>query len=303
MSVYLRPSPLVNKSVSCWLNVIIQSLGSCPTFCHVIREGISDNIRNPVYMAFGDYILTNLRGYDTRESSTVILNALNKLTRETGRNAKLTQQQQCALEFLELIISSLKSVDAYRLFRSYYIRDTKCTICGHVSRARDAVSHVDIFKSSTVPNYHDGAAFKDQPKLLLDYLGHREILSAWECPECYEETHDVESVVRLIHPAKVIVFVFDKAMDNSAVILPESLAIRQQKRDDGDSQDIIKYIPVAVIQHYGTTDSGHYIANCLRRSPEGKMKWYRCNDDVIHEVACDPLAGANMFMAFYAIDE
>lgn len=290
----LHPSPLINRSVSCWLNVIIQSLGSCPSFCRIIKNDLANNLTNSLFVAFGDYVNANLQARDTSECSSVILNALNKLTRDTGRNSKLTQHQQCALEFYGLIISALHHPDIFRLFRSYYVREVKCTDCGHVAKSHDAVSHIDIYKSSKIPNYHGNTG---HPKILLDYLGHREILTSWECPECHCEKHDVESVYRLLKNAEIISFVFDKAADNSSVILPPSISLVAR----GQSEKVT-YSPVAVVSHYGTSISGHYIVDCKRMSPKGTLEWYRCNDDLIREVASNPLEGASIFMAFYTID-
>lgn len=290
----LHPSPLINRSVSCWLNAIIQSLGSCPAFCQIIKDDLSENLSNNLFVAFGDYVNANLYARDTSECSSVILNALNKLTRDTGRNSKLTQQQQCALEFYGLIISALHHQDIFRLFRSYYVREVTCKSCGKTAKSHDAVSHVDIYKSSKIPNYHGDTG---HPKILLDYLGYREVISSWECPACHVEEHDIESVYRLLKPADIITFVFDKAADNSSVILPPTIALSQR----GTSEKRV-YSPVAIISHYGTPISGHYIADCKRLSSKGTMEWYRCNDDLIREVAGNPLEGASIFMAFYVID-
>lgn len=251
-------------------------------------------------MAFSEYINDNLQCFDTRESSTAILNALNKIVRENSRNVKLTQNQQCALHFFEVIISSLNHVGLYGMFKTHYNRETVCPACGKCSEKGDITQYVNIFKSSQIPNYHNDKMYATQPKILLDYLGHREVISSWVCPDCSVESHDVTSVVKMIVPAKIIVFVFDKAMDNSSVILPPSMKIRGRIKGE---EFHLSYHPVSVIQHYGTTKSGHYIANCLRLSHSGDMKWYRCNDDLVHELADDPLSGANIFMAFYAMDE
>jgi ubiquitin C-terminal hydrolase len=290
----LHPSPLINRSVSCWLNVIIQSLGSCPEFCKIIKEDLSKNLSNNLFSAFGDYVNANINARDTSECSTVILNALNKLTRDTGRNSKLTQHQQCSLEFYGLIISALCHQGIFGLFRSYYIREVTCPSCHHVAKSHDAVSHIDICKNSQMPNYHPN---NGHPKLLLDYLGYREVISSWECPECHVETHDVESVYRLLKPARIITFVFDKAADNSSVVLPPSISFAQR-----GTTERLTYHPVAVVSHYGTSVSGHYIVDCKRLSPKGTMEWYRCNDDLIREVASNPLEGASIFMAFYVAE-
>lgn len=292
--MHLLPSSLVNKSVSCWLNAIIQAFGSCPSFCDALVNDLTENLENPLFEKFADYVITNHRGLDTSACSGRILDALNKLTRDSGRNSKLTQQQQCALEFYDLILSGLCHEGIFKMFRSYYVREVTCPSCSHVAQSKDAVQHVDIIKNSNIPTYHDTT----HPRLLRDYLGHRETLSAWECPSCHTEFHDIDMIYRLCHPAKIIVFMFNKVTDNSAVTLPPEMCIKARGGDDR-----LTYKPVAVINHYGTPESGHYITNCLRMSPRGALEWYRCNDDIVTSATSDPLSGSAIYMAFYALDE
>lgn len=295
---FLPPGPLANKSVSCWLTSLIQSMSSCPEFYKAIKKGIREHGDNDIYSGFYSFMTKCEEGYSTVECASEILSALNKLNRESMRNIKLNQKQQCALEFFENIIEVLQDKNIYDLFKTYFLRETKCKhpSCGHVERVKTMQLYVPIFKGSTEETFHDPKQFPKADKLVLDILGHIEKIDKYRCPKCQQESADVDSVYRLCTMPKIFVLQFDKAMNNTPVMLVDKFSLTER----GTGKNIWYHVN-ATVCHYGMATGGHYTANCVRKCPKTrKPKWFNCNDLFISELENAPLQSTDIYLAFYS---
>lgn len=292
---YLYPSPLVNKSVSCWLNSIIQSMCTSPDFCAIIKKNIKTNGMNDVYRGFYSFITKNELGYNTEECSNQILESLNKLNRDSMYSAKMIQNQQCALEFFENILEALRDPEIIQLFRCAYLRVTKCPSCLEEHKIVNAHRYVSMYKNSHIPNFHDSKKYPNTKKFVLDLIGTSEIIDCWKCPKCLVESKDVKSDYRIVLLPKIFVIQFDKLTDNSPINLEEKFSLKFR-----DSPELKTYKAIATINHYGTSVSGHYLANCIRRRPiDNELSWFCCNDQYIYELTEPPLSSTDIYMVFY----
>jgi len=295
---FLPPGPLANKSVSCWLTSLIQSMCSCPEFCRVIKKNIRKHCDNEIYSGFYSFISKCEDNYNTSECASEILSSLNRLNRESMRNIKLNQEQHCALEFFENIIEALHDPDIYDIFRMYFLRETHCPFesCGHIERTKNMHLYVPIFKSCADKTYHSSENWPLAKRLVLDILGHVEIIDRWRCPHCQHESKDVQSVYRLCTLPKVFVLQFDKATNNKPVYLADKFSMTQR----GSNIDKWYYVN-ATVCHYGITSGGHYTTNCIRECPKiHKPKWFNCNDLHITELDAAPLESTDIYLAFYS---
>jgi len=294
----LPPGPLANKSVSCWLTSLIQSMCSCPEFCKAIKRGIKAHGDNDVYSGFYSFISKCEDGYNTSECATDILSALNKINRDSMRNIKLNQKQQCALEFFENIIEVLHYPAIYDLFKTYFLRETTCKhpSCGHVECVKSMHMYVPIYKGSEEETFHDPKKYPNTNRLVLDILGHVEKIDRYRCPKCQQESIDTESVYRLCTLPKIFVLQFDKATNNTPVMLVDKFCLTE--RNSGKD---VWYHANATVCHYGITTGGHYTANCLRKCPKTRgPKWFNCNDLFISELTSVPLHSTDIYLAFYS---
>lgn len=295
---YLYPSPLINRSVSCWLNSIIQSLCTSPIFCSTIKKNVKKHAYNDVYRGFYSFIVKNEMGYNTEECSSNILEALNKLNRDSMYSVKIVYGQQCALEFFENVLEALKDPEIVALFRCAYLRETTCPHCHVQNKVINAHRYVPLFKNSRVPTLHDPVKYPFAKKFVLDLIGTSEILDCWKCPKCLAETKDIRSDYRIVLMPKIFVLQFDKAIDNGPVILVDKFVLNLR----GTNNQTV-YKALATINHYGTATSGHYLANCIRRVPgTDQISWYCCNDQSVQKLSYAPLESTDIYMAFYSCE-
>lgn len=296
--MYLYPSPLINRSVSCWLNSIIQSLCTSPLFCNIIKKNIKKHSMNDVYRGFYSFIVKNESGYNTEECSSTILESLNKLNRDSMYSVKIVYDQQCALEFFENVLEALKDPEIVALFRCAYIRETVCPSCSEQNKVINAHRYVPLFKNSKTPTFHDPQKYPFAKKFVLDLIGTSEKLDCWKCPKCLAENKGVQSDYRIVLMPKIFVIQFDKIIDNGPVMLVDKFVLNTR----GTTKQNV-YRAIATINHYGTASSGHYLANCLRTKIADKsVAWFCCNDQSVQELKEAPLESTDIYMAFYSCE-
>lgn len=298
--ILLYPSPLVNRSVACWLNSFIQAICSLPQFCAAIKQGIKAGQfgeNNKLYNAVHGFIIRSANGFDTSNCTDEILVSLKKLNRNSMFAAKIDQHQQCVCEFFTNLLEALSDENINKLFTHEYIYQRACGACGECSYSKDICIYSTIIKNDprkvSLTNYPPGIN-----DILLKILGMKCTLSC-TCSKCGETRHDTVETQKMVELPTCFVLTFNKAVDNTPVVLEEYMSFRKKS-----STKDTRYKLMATICHFGIPESGHYIANCLRLSSDDKnncLKWYSINDQQIRPLESAPTMSADIFMAFYSM--
>lgn len=289
--IVLYPSPLINKSVCCWLNSVIQAICSNPEFNKMILSDVGNNLTNTLFRLMYSFINMNIHGLDTINCSVEILEAVNKINRESMSNIKMNQKQQCALEFFENLLELMKNDKIINLFKMIYLRQTTCPKCNKTSTNQEEMVYRNIYKTHNVAHFNENSRAS---KNLLDLLGHKENISMWKCPSCMTDSPNVTSIYRICRLPEIIVLSFNKTIDNSNVYLDRNMTIRSKT-----SGNETKYTLKSTIHHYGTSESGHYICNGLRKSGQSES-WYVFDDQKFSEIQDVTLESGDIYLAFYS---
>lgn len=294
METILYPSPLVNKSVACWLNSFIQAICSLPQFCKAIRQGIKKTPENNLYNSIHGFIIRSINGYDTTGCTEEILTSLKKTNRNSMFSVKIDQNQQCVAEFFTNLLETLKDPNVNELFSYEYAYQRTCPECNFKTYTKDTCIYSTVIKNenrelSCNKTSHD---VSDTTKKIL---GTKEHITC-TCSNCGKTSDDFIEIQKMITAPKCLVMIFNKAVDNSPVILDEY--IKFKKKTD---TNVTCYKLMATICHFGIPESGHYIVNCLRRSSHDQTKWFTINDQIIRQLDSIPLKSADIFMAFYSM--
>lgn len=292
----LHPSILMNKSVCCWLNSLLQAFGSLPEFNELIIKNVRKNSANQVYLKLYEFIMFNLSGKNTVNCSNELLECMNKTNRESNNTIKLNQKQNCALEFFENILEIIGDPEITSLFGMVYYRKTTCPSCLKDSIKVDKGIYKMIYKGHEEMTSLDPRDFPGASENLLDVIGNVCTVPKWQCQGCGTISADVKSKYLLGQLSRAIVLVFNKYEHNGAVTLDETMLIKNKKTGQTN-----KFRLRATIVHYGSPKSGHYICNAIRKIGNDE-KWFKFNDQVFSELEEAPLASSDIYMAFYSLE-
>jgi len=242
----LFPFGFNNIGSNCWLNTMLQALMSCTGFNKYMEENVDSFVLNPVGQAYLEILNEN-----EPDSSIKFLSSLIKTMKKP--NSLRLSGQQCTHEGLTKFIECLSQVRIDRMFEWIYRAEIECPSCGEKSITRDinnSVQHVVTY---------------DMPvDKFVSSLRNREVVATgYTCEKCKVKS-DTTRKENLVRAGEIICVTMEKA----SIIrqFPEKFEITSSKGN-------LKYMLVAIVDHYGSYGGGHYMARVLRQG-----KWFLCND-------------------------
>lgn len=264
------PAGFRNTGAICWLNSLMQSLLSCPSFTRAVLRADQELGRTKLGSIL--YALTR----DSLNNSAT--------THYTGQlRAAIVEQkhfgygQECAAEGLTLMMDAIKSPTVTDVLTYRYRVGRVCFPCKAVvdDSSKESPGHaIRMF-------HYDGTSdFMDSLKLQVDELDH----SAFQC-DCGKMQ---SRVYRLTMLPEVVVVQFNKFYGKKLLPFPEQFTV------DGTSGKKMIFRQTAQIEHSGSMSGGHYWALCRRADGV-----YCLNDQ-----SCTRVPGfaptANTHMVFYS---
>ena len=83
------------------------------------------------------------------------------------------------------------------------------------------------------------------------------------------------------------------------VVFPlKDLDVSEFVHEDAKNGEQFRYDLVAVCNHFGTADYGHYVAFC-KDNNDGEDKWYRYDDELVTRMSEDEVVTADAYMLIY----
>ena len=83
------------------------------------------------------------------------------------------------------------------------------------------------------------------------------------------------------------------------VVFPlKDLDVSEFVHEDAKNGEQFRYDLVAVCNHFGTADYGHYAAFC-KDNNDGEDKWYRYDDELVTRMSEDEVVTADAYMLIY----
>lgn len=283
---------LQNNSVLCYLNSLIQSLLSCPSFTEYLISNRDvyiekKNEQGQIIQSFNKIVDEYLKLYEKHlfknsgskfqhpktDNAFPILRELNNLRRVSGSKYHLSlNRQEDIHEGLTLILDSIGG-DVENLFHCRYRCELKCRACGKRSFPGNDPNHIEppeifIDLSEENPHIQDNLNTKEQ---IENYIKRNiQIPEDYKCENCGAvnttdpKTGEVEEniiqIYSLARLSEIIVLLFKKYKKKRTIYFPPILEFKAMTGN-------LKYRIVSQVEHSGSMSGGHYIAKCLRLKP------------------------------------
>ncbi|RFU32698.1 hypothetical protein B7463_g3648, partial [Scytalidium lignicola] len=161
----------------------------------------------------------------------------------------------------------------------------KCNRCGKESKTE---AHTEGGLSVPIQ-----PAIRPKPGSLTAYLQRYmdEIVEDYRCEGCQDKGKKFRTQ-NIQHAPDILLvqlkrFSWDGSKDSSPVSISVGLDLNRYRDTENESQ--LRYELTAVIQHSGSTGSGHYV--CSARGPDGK--WYCFNDSTVSTTDIAAAVGGN----------
>jgi ubiquitin C-terminal hydrolase len=206
--------------------------------------------------------------------------SLQSIGKPISKLKEFINNQQCVGEtfiyFLEVFETIIPMI---RLFKHRYNQEIICTNCSY-----NSVSKIVNVMFEVNPNND----------LLKEIINIKEHIEDYKCEYCNTVNKIIKKNVLKMLP-EILVFVVKNytwcnnrgIKKNNISDFPEFLFINP-----------LKYRAVAYIDHFGSLNSGHYIATCLRKDINGDICWYTFNDNNYHKTNYNP--NQNTYIVIYS---
>jgi ubiquitin C-terminal hydrolase len=315
-----EPNGFRNPGSSCYFNVVLQSIISCPSFAQVLIKNRDANEykANPVvgYLLImydlifkadpdvGDHQRANLLD----EIAVYIWKAVFDKAIMREDSVKFTKGQECAREGFHLLLESLdglKEIETLFLHRyqtlifcpdcDEWVVDAKCEYTVFEVQPSLTSPQLPIF-ASIDPNYRKRQPMDQFLKKQNSYVDRD-----FKCPKC-KKPGPMFQTTRLIMIPEILVVMSKKyagmQKSHDVTAFPEIMMFDGKDPDATESNpEIIPMVYQAVsrIEHMGGMHGGHYNCHAMRAG----RKWFRLDDSQIADggFASTP----NTYMVFYHI--
>jgi len=187
-----------------------------------------------------------------------------------------------------------------RNFIFYTMKTIRCGKCDYINFNLMPV-HMLILP---IPNQKSISVFD----CLHEYTGKEKLDSDYKCDKCQiKDNSTVENSILTNNNTVILQFsrfklnstYTDYNKNNSQIDFPLNLNITDYVLTKGNHA----YKLYAVILHYGSMNSGHYIS-CVKKHINGQDKWFLCDDNDVKEInEADILNHKNAYVLFYQTDK
>jgi len=230
-----------NTGAICWLNSLMQSLLSCPSFTKQVLESQNDLEKTEVGMAL--YNVVSCAMYKHDRFAVTISNLQKKMVKSL---LKFGVGQECATEGLVHLIDLISTEAISKLF-TYRVRCYSfCESC------KDLQKH-GIDYGITLNLFHITHPITNDTEFIQNLKYHNSKTDI-KCKCGYLLTR--RYYLTMVPP--ILVIVFNKFNNGTGQYIPTSVSL------NGTENRILEYTQVAQIEHHGTMHGGHYFAKCLR---------------------------------------
>lgn len=272
---------LNNNGVLCYLNSLIQSLLSCPTFNFRLLKN-KDKYAGTPHPA-NEYI--NLYEKHTNgkinqiDDAYAILRELYSFRKSLGSDHLLSlSRQEDIHEGLILFLDTLStttlsnhnlSVDM--LFHNRYKCEINCRKCGDKripgDKNYEEPPEVVIDLSEESPSIQNITSKESMENHILRNI---QIPRDYKCEKCGAQNtfnpttgkidNNIYQMYNLVRLSEIVVLLFKKYKKKHQIYFPQTMEFKS-------TSGILKYKIVAQVEHYGNMFGGHYITKCLRKKP------------------------------------
>ncbi|KAI6242856.1 Ubiquitin carboxyl-terminal hydrolase [Aphelenchoides fujianensis] len=174
-----------------------------------------------------------------------------------------------------------------RIFAGCLQSDLTCMKCGRISTTLEPFYDISLELVSGSTDRYSERTLED---CLANYVKCEQLGLKLTCHTANHERKKIESVIRF--PEQI-----DLTPYTTAVVKkdPKMKEIRQNSTIDRLQRSSNRYELLAVVNHNGGTDSGHY--SCyVRHQPD---QWFRCNDMEIMRDELESVLGSEGYLLFY----
>lgn len=260
----------VNVRSNCYFNALMQALLSCKHFNEWAKKQKGAVI---------DEYLKILNNPKPQSTNIPILNAMQRVLRTGDKHMqRFGFSQECADEGLKFFINC---VGAESQFATRYDSHIVCRVCKSKS---DPKKDINIFVNVADCDLFLGKV--EEGKINKYLLSHTTIIDYYDCGVCKERVPYCFLRYTLKYISPVLVVVLDKYKKKVQKNMPMSLVFPGEK--------LMKYELVAQIEHFGNSQSGHYIAICDR---DGNVMRYNDTSARPAKLGATP----NTYIMFYQL--
>jgi ubiquitin C-terminal hydrolase len=280
----LKPFGLHNVGNICWFNSLLQALFSLTAINKRMLDFQSaftekNNVLSSMYSSIIEYELKNPSENNTKNHSLGIL----KILIPQAKNKHISFSQCSASEGFVTLIDMFKCYNIFNMFLNRFKHRINCPNCNKtVSVTEDESCQIELFDNYNPKNEDDFTKY---------LLNHTSTIDSYTCDICKQTFKNITKYTSIVMLHEIIVVIFNKYNNTRNVKwFPQHMQFTQ----NDDSQ--LHYNIVASIEHFGTLNSGHYVANAKRND-----KYYRFNDasvSLIDKIEPTP----NTYMIMYALN-
>lgn len=289
----LKPIGFDNIGHTCYYNAMLQSLLSCTSFVEAV-EDMDYVFGKEKLLAIIKFTIKSSRDEPTKHDIAQLgpyswKAMIEQLAKESREIASFAVGQQCAYEGFCLFLQSVEQHEyIQRLFTHRRRIRIFCPDC------EKYFSNVDEINNHFVVDITETGAIVGK-KNMNDFLSFQasEIDDDCVCSLCHVRSRKRRESVLVMIPE--ILFVVSKKFKysndgceklNVTTEFPEQLVFKTKNKNE------LIYSAVAMIQHHGNSNDGHYIAVCKRLG-----QWYYINDRNVSLSAFKP--DSNTYGVFY----
>ena len=242
-----QPLGLQNIGNSCYLNSLVQCLLCCDEF----NKFVFTMKPNKFTQAYSNI-------YQSGGNVQEILNFVIESMQGHTHNLQFGTQEDSNEGFVLLMDALSKYGEVNDLFNIRYVSQYHCTFCDRISN--NITEKCEIFIS-----------YDDKEVSLKEFLHIQTTrIPDYTCEGC-KKMGGVIQTKRLCRISNTVVVLLKKYMHKEQISLPKTFDVRTYS-------GVNEYKLVATIEHYGTQNGGHYVAQGVRNGRE-----YLFNDSSVHQ--------------------
>jgi ubiquitin C-terminal hydrolase len=255
---------LENNGVLCYLNSLIQALMSCTSMNQKIkniRVGLCD-IYRIIYKKIGEK-KCHIGDDVNIKTGNVSFILAHLCARYKSRSDSLCigRQEDAHESFIFLIESMGNNIE--KLFHVRYETYIYCTICKKKKKSGNNQPELYIDLS--------GISFENKSEMENCIERSINAPESYKCEYCSAVNNPLDNgkyesnilqICNLVRLSEILVILLRKQSSEIVKYFSDILNFKSK-------YGLMEYKLVAQIDHIGTSDSGHYVARCLRRKPNG----------------------------------